>query len=426
MSIAFGVVAYDSYNKKQNPAKFVVVDASQSNNQAPNAGDVNQVSYEPEKKLLQVNNNDTLNGILKTLGVSEDQIKKTLRSIRIQYGDFNFRDGQTVEVTVKKASEDQCNLVGVCFRPTPEHELTLTHHDDGKVSIEKAVIPLKKVIQRVDGKIDGNFYRTAKRLGAPSRVVKSASTALSYIINFQHGIKDGDPFEMLYEVYVDDKGTVVKTGAVKYVAMVSQGRLHRIYGHSLNNGKTTNFFNTKGESIERSLLMTPIDSRRMRITSRFSKSRMHPIKGYCRAHKGVDFGAPYGTPVLAAGDGVVVQAGYDGDYGNKITVAHAGGYKTVYAHLSKMNVRTGTHVKQRQVIGAVGATGLATGPHLHHEVIFKSQHVNPQGIKQLPAQKLQGKDMEQFQYVMRDVETQIVGIAPKMQLASAAENDSKA
>jgi murein DD-endopeptidase MepM/ murein hydrolase activator NlpD len=425
MSVAFSVVILDAYQKKSSELTGDFV-ASEKNLPQLSQDSVLLVSQDPEKKTLNVSQNDTINTMLSALGVDGEQIKKIIRSIRTQYGDFTFKDGQVVEVTVKKENQDQCRVVDMCFRPKPELELKLTHHDNGKVSIEKSNIPLKKIVQRIDGKIDGNFYKTAKRLGAPTKVVKSATNALSYIINFQHGIKDGDPFEMLYEVYVDDKGVIAKPGSVKYIAMVSQGKLHRLYAHSSNGGKSVNFYNSKGESIERGFLMTPLDSRRVRITSRFTKSRMHPIKGYCRAHKGVDFGAPHGTPVLAAADGVVVQAGYDGDYGNKVTIEHVGGYKTVYAHLSKMNVKRGSKVQQKQIVGAVGTTGLSTGPHLHHEVIYKNQHINPQGIKQFPTQKLDGKALQEFQYVMRDIEKQIVGIAPNVQLAAAEITQGKA
>ena len=140
--------------------------------------------------------------------------------------------------------------------------------------------------------------------------------------------------------------------------------------------------------------------------------------GYTCQHKGVDFGAPAGTEVMSAGDGVVTKAGYSGNYGLLVRIKHSGGYETVYAHLSKLGngIRPGAVVRQKQIIGKVGSTGRATGPHLHHEVIHNNVHINPQSIKQLPTSKLAGKELAQFNLVKKEIETQIVGIPLKNQI----------
>src|SRR5262249_34455583 len=143
----------------------------------------------------------------------------------------------------------------------------------------------------------------------------------------------------------------------------------------------------------------------MRVTSKFSASRHHPILKFSRAHKGTDYGARVGTPVYAAGDGRVVKAGYYGNYGKYILIQHAGGYQTAYAHLSNISVRVGQTVRQRQPIGRVGVTGLTSGPHLHHEVIYRGVHVDPQRhISKLPARKLTGRDLEAFKAAKREIE----------------------
>ena len=162
----------------------------------------------------------------------------------------------------------------------------------------------------------------------------------------------------------------------------------------------------------RGFIQTPLDARRIRISSGFNlKGRMHPIKGYCRAHKGVDFAASTGTPVIAAANGVVVQAGYSGGYGNKVAIQHANGYKTVYAHLQRIKVKKEERVKQRQLIGTVGSTGLSTGPHLHFELLSNNRHINPMSFKLMPFEKLSGKEFGVFKRYISAVREEISSIA---------------
>ena len=367
---------------------------------------------------VQINSGDTLASVLTKLEIPKKDIEAINKSLK---GHFNPRDlkaGQTFSVKYK---QDQGNvqLLSVEFKPTLEYEIVSQKTAQGYFKAQKKIVELKRVLKRFDGTINASFYSAALKLGIPAAIVKEAITALSYTVNFQHGIKAGDPFELLYVEYQDAKGNRVKTGELKYISVVAKGQLHRIYSYTPN-GSSRGYYNARGESVIRSLLQTPIDSSRMRVTSKFG-SRVHPIKGFRRDHKGIDFGAAHGTIVMAAGDGIVVKAGYFGDYGNYVRIRHAGGYETVYAHLSKISsgIRVGVSVKQRQVIGNVGATGLATGPHLHHEVIYKNVHINPQTIKALPTTQLAAKDIQKFNQIKREIETQIVGLPMKNQLASS-------
>ena len=372
---------------------------------------------------VEISKGDTLASLLATLEISKKDIEAINKSLTGHFKPRDLKAGQTFSVKYKQ-DQGATQFLSIEFKPSLEYEVICEKNEKGQFKTRKNTVELKTVLKRVDGTINASFYSAALKLGIPANIVKEAITALSYTVNFQHGIKPGDPFELLYVEYQDSKGNRVKTGDLKYISVVAKGQLHRIYSYAPT-GNCVGYYNARGESVVRSLLQTPIDPSRMRVTSKFEKGRMHPIKGFRRDHNGVDFGAAYGTSVMSAGDGVVVKSGYFGDYGNYVRIRHAGGYETVYAHLSKIapGIRIGASVKQRQIIGNVGATGLATGPHLHHEVIYKNVHVDPQKVKALPTTQLAAKDIQKFNKFKQEVETQIVGLPMKNQLAS---NDLKA
>ncbi|MBP9752555.1 MAG: peptidoglycan DD-metalloendopeptidase family protein [Proteobacteria bacterium] len=363
---------------------------------------------------IKIQKKDTLKSILKAKGMSEQKIAKLIKVIKAEYGDVSLKENEEIYLTLNSQDEG-FDLDTLKFKPVPECEITITKNaQNADYTLNKTTIELTKQIRFVQGEMTSSFFNSVKGSGLPLRLVKSASVALGYVINFQHDLKKGDSYQFLYEVFINSDGKVVKDGSILYMSMNVKGKDYSLYAYN-SHGKKIDYFTKTGEGVVRGFLQTPLDGRRVRVTSGFTlKGRMHPIKGFCRAHKGVDFGAPYGTSVLAAADGTVIQSGYDGDYGNKITLSHSGGYKTVYAHLSKIKVKKGDRVKQRQVIGNVGATGLATGPHLHYESIINNVHVNPMGVKQLPMQKLSGTELKKFKDHVFKIEKELEKQNPPM------------
>ena len=220
-------------------------------------------------------------------------------------------------------------------------------------------------------------------------------------MDFQREIQPGDRFEFFYETFHDDRGALAKTGKLFYGRMRLSGETVELYRHELANGEW-DYYNAKGKSVRKALLRTPIDG--ARISSGFGKRR-HPILGYTKMHRGVDFAAPRGTPVYAAGKGVVEYVGRKGAYGKYVRIRHDKTYKTAYAHLSRYGkgVRKGTRVSQGQVIGYVGTTGRSTGPHLHYEVIKKGRQTNPRKVKLPSGIQLQGKDLARFQLAREEI-----------------------
>jgi murein DD-endopeptidase MepM/ murein hydrolase activator NlpD len=229
----------------------------------------------------------------------------------------------------------------------------------------------------------------------PQAVLGEVIRAFSYDVDFQREIQPGDSFEVMFDQLVDENsGKILGTGAIAYAALTLSGKAQALYRFVTADG-TSGFFNAEGASVKKALLRTPVDG--ARISSSFGM-RHHPILGFTRMHQGVDFAVPAGTPIMASGDAVVAAAGWKGGYGNMVVLRHDATYSTAYGHMSRIakGIKPGTHVHQGEVIGYVGMTGLATGPHLHYEVRINSRPVNPLGVRLAAIDQLQGRDLAAF------------------------------
>ena len=237
----------------------------------------------------------------------------------------------------------------------------------------------------IKGTIKSNLYISALKSGIPENTLLEIISLLGFSVDFQREIRSGDSFEVLFTKEIDMLSDLVtKTKPIKYVSMNLSGNKLNFFKYEDKYG-LPQYYDENGKSSKRTLMKTPING--ARLSSRYG-NRKHPILGYTKMHRGLDFAAPSGTPVFAAGDGIVEKAGWNGSYGKYIRIKHTGIYKTAYAHLSGFhnNVRIGTRVLQGKIIGYVGTTGRSTGPHLHYEVIKNNIQVNPMRIK-LPAGK---------------------------------------
>jgi murein DD-endopeptidase MepM/ murein hydrolase activator NlpD len=217
----------------------------------------------------------------------------------------------------------------------------------------------------------------------------------SFIVDFQRDIKSGDDFKIYYEYQVDPSNGKIKDSKILYASLNTGGISKEIYRHEMKDGKI-DYFDAKGQSVRRALLKTPVSG--ARISSRYGM-RKHPVLGYSRMHRGVDYAAPRGTPIFAAGDGVVSFAkNVRRGYGKHVQIRHNSTYSTLYGHMSKFakGIKSGTRVKQGQIIGYVGATGLASGPHLHYEVKVRGKQVNPSKINYMKTEPLKLAELERF------------------------------
>lgn len=363
----------------------------------------------PQMRTLQISKGDTLNSLLVSeSGASHETVEQVISAIRSKIKIGKLKIGQTIVVTYQNATDSEpFQLTNVEFNVSDQSVLTVARAEDGTYQARLDSLELKPVLRRIDGNINSSFYSTALKLGIPKKIAQDAIAGLSYVVNFQHGIKNGDAFQILFDEHVDKNGKVVKVGNLRYVALMAGKTCHRIYRFS-NNGQVS-YYDDQGRSIVTGLLQTPLDASKMRITSGFGM-RLHPIKGYNKYHKGVDLAAATGTAIKAAGDGVIVRLGYYGEYGNFIKIRHSNGYETAYAHMSKYakGLSVGSRVSQNQVIGYVGTTGSSTGPHLHFEVIYKGKNINPMGVRKTQSVQLVGKELEKFKNIRSEIDTHLV------------------
>ncbi|MGY9016440.1 MAG: peptidoglycan DD-metalloendopeptidase family protein, partial [Rhodospirillales bacterium] len=255
------------------------------------------------------------------------------------------------------------------------------------------------------------------KAGLSASVLVDLIRVYSWDVDFQRGIHPGDGFEVMFEqLYEADSGTKVN-GDIVYAALTLQGVRHPIYRHkAVKNG--AEYFDEQGKSAKKALMRTPING--ARLSSGFGR-RKHPILGYTRMHRGLDFAAPRGTPIYAAGNGILEVAGRKGAYGNYIRIRHNGTYKTAYGHMKSLarGMRKGKRVRQGQVIGYVGTTGRSTGPHLHYEILQGGRQVNPRRLKMPSGRQLKSSELLRFKLIRKSIDRKFAGLAPKENLADA-------
>lgn len=366
----------------------------------------------PRELRLSLVKGETFVDALRRAGVRAEDRNEAALAFGKVYNLRRLRPGQELVVTIAdpnmtffqliSATEPPpAYLLSLDFQLDPENRVRLTRAADGSYVATAHETPLATRIAAVRGRIDGSLYLSAKRQGAPDEVIAALAQMFAYDVDFQRDIFGGDEFEAIFEVRFDETGKLVGGGDVLYGRLNwrSRSKEKGYYRFASDDAvDRADYFDASGESARRLLMKTPIDG--ARLSSGFG-SRRHPILGYQKAHKGVDFAASRGTPIMAAGDGVVERAGPYGSFGNYVRIRHAQGYKTAYAHMNaiKKGVRTGARVRQGDVIGFVGSTGRSTGPHLHYEVHLKDKPVNPQSLKIATGYELGGKQLERFREV---------------------------
>ena len=334
---------------------------------------------------------------------------------QIIYAPGTVSDTDQDEV-VRAESPAPGRLLSVSFSPTIEHDVTIVRGADGNFTAQDAFEKLVSHYHRAGATIDSSLYLAAMQAGIPARVVVQLIHMFSYEVDFQRDIKPGDSFEVYYNYYYTPDGKPAKQGDIVYAAMHLPGRTVALYRYQPKDEDTPEYFDAHGQSAKSMLMKTPVDG--ARISSGFGM-RFHPILGYTRMHKGVDFAVPTGTPVMAAGAGTIQTADWERGYGNFILLNHGNGYATAYAHLSRfaLGIHAGTHVRQGQVIAYSGATGLATGPHLHYEVRINGVQVNPATVKVARGQILAGNELRDFEIERIHIDSQIASLPLEGKLA---------
>ncbi|MEN8236883.1 MAG: peptidoglycan DD-metalloendopeptidase family protein [Pseudomonadota bacterium] len=360
---------------------------------------------------LTVGRGDTFAKLLKREGFSGSQIHHMMTGVKKHYNPRSLHPKHVIELT--RHTKDG-HFLTLAIRPRLDQEIMITPDDNGGYKTENRVIELTRTLHLAEGAIDGSLYQALISQGVPASMVHHMIMAYSYDVDFQRSLHLGDSYGLFYTTYQDPHTGQKRPGEILFAYLVVGGKTMPIYRFKSNSG-AYRFYNPKGESVRKGLLRTPVDG--ARISGSFGFRKRHPVLGYGKMHKGIDFAAPRGTPIVAAGSGIVERASRWGSYGNYIRIRHNGEYSTAYAHLSRYakGIRRGQRVRQGQIIGYIGATGRATGPHLHYEVLRYKKQINPVKLKLIPTTKLQGIELERFQLAKLDLDRQCNSLKETMQ-----------
>ncbi len=339
-----------------------------------------------------INNNDTVEKILKKFKVRNEDIREI--SIQLKQKKLaNIYSGRKISLIIKKLEDGTNSIVNFVYPLNNTTSVEIRKSQD-KFLVKENILQLYKKEVVVKNMIKNNLYSSAVNSGIEPNIIIEFARIFGFEVDFQRDIRKGDWFEILYEKFEDDNNKVRDTGKIIYASMYVNGEEINLYNFKFKNDE--DYFDIKGKSITKSLMKTPING--ARLSSSFGM-RKHPILGYNKMHRGTDFAAPSGTPIMASGSGTVTRARWCGGGGNCVKIKHNSTYETIYAHMKAFakGIKEGKKVKQGQIIGYVGSTGLSTGPHLHYEVLVNGKKVNSQKLK-LPSGKiLKGEQRKQFE-----------------------------
>ena len=343
---------------------------------------------------------------IKYLIKSNDSIEKILKKYQIKSEDINeistklkrkklsnIYSGRELSMVLKKLDSKTITVVNLNFPITNTSSVEVRKLQDTFIVKENILKLYKKEIV-VKNSITDNLYSSAMKVNIEPNIIVEFARIFGFEVDFQRDIRKGDWFEIYYEKFLDDNNKVRDTGKIIYASMYVNGEEINLYNFEYKNDEE--YYDIKGKSITKSLMKTPING--ARLSSSFGM-RKHPILGYNKMHRGTDFAAPSGTPIMASGSGTVTRARWCGGGGNCVKIKHNSTYETIYAHMKSFakGIKEGRKVKQGQIIGYVGSTGLSTGPHLHYEVIVNGKKVNSQKLKLPSGKVLKGDARKEFE-----------------------------
>ena len=387
----FSTNYYSSYKKNQIAALENIIE----NIYLKKTTDLFINSLKPRFETINyiIETGDTFEKILNEINVPKNEKIKILKKI----SKFKFVNKlyKNQKISFKVDRKNPIKILGFSVQTSKTKTINFyrnTAIDDFEYKeIEKN---LKQIIVFKEAEITNSLYSSAIDIGIQPNVIIDFARIYGFQVDFQRDIWKDDSFQLVYETFLDGNGKILETGNIIYANLILQGRENPLY--IFKNKKDYDHFDQFGKSIRKSLMKTPING--ARLSSSFG-IRKHPILGFNKMHKGTDFAAPMGTPIMASGEGKIVRARWCGGGGNCVKIKHNSTYSTVYAHMSKFgkNIKEGVRIKQGQIIGYVGSTGMSTGPHLHYEVIENGRKINSQKLK-LPSGKiLKGKERMLFE-----------------------------
>ena len=343
--------------------------------------------------LVVIENGQTFGELIKSYDIPDAE-KYTISQLlnnKIDLTRLNI--GTEIRITyLRKADFVEIKKISILDKKNNQIQII---KNNGEYEIESASILTftKNILKEVT--INESLYRSAISSDIPPNIIMQFVNLYGFDVDFQREIRNGNKIKIYYEVFLDSKLNIRKAGNIKFASLSLSKNTYELYKYTTKDNNKFEFFNSTGKSAVKALMKTPING--ASLSSGYGL-RKHPILGYDRLHQGVDFAAPTGTPIMAAGTGFIEKIGMNGGAGNYIKIKHINGYKTAYGHMSKFasGLKRGSKVTQGQTIGFVGSTGMSTGPHLHYEVIFNNKKINPMKMKLPSGRKLKGKILDDF------------------------------
>jgi len=386
---------------------------------------------QPVVQKIKVGKGDTLMNIFVKAGLARGTAHKAIQALSKIYNPKRIRPGQDIEFVFEPAAvlepEDadaaKGELKQITVRPDLLREYTVYQLDDDKFTAKYIKQAIETKLARASGKINSNLYLSAVNAGVPVPVLMELIRIYSWDVDFQRSIRAGDQFEVMYERKITEKGEFARYGNILY-ANLKLGKNDNPLYHFKGKKGFSDYFDHKGRSARKALMRTPING--ARLSSGYGRRR-HPVLGYNKMHRGVDFAAPRGTPIFAAGSGTVVYRARNGGYGNYIRIRHNSEYSTAYGHMKsfRRSVRRGSRVRQGQIIGYVGSTGRSTGPHLHYEILRRGRQTNPMRVKMPSGKHLKGKELAKFMNVKAATEIKLADLPMPEKVAENAKRGKK-
>ena len=350
--------------------------------------------FEPRFKKIShiVDVGETFDIILESYSIKKKEIEILKKSLSEKVNLNKLKTNQKLFLTIDQSENSIKEFI---FQVSNKERVVLTKNLDNQVFDKKVILTkLKKQVNYNENIILQSLYKSASQKNIPANIIIEFARIYGFQVDFQRDIKKSDKFQIMYEVFIDEKKKVIETGNILFANLILSGEDNSLYYFDAQG--SIGHYDKNGKSIQKALMKTPING--ARLSSPFGM-RKHPIDGFNKMHKGTDFAAPLGTPIMASGTGVIKKAGWCGGGGNCVVIKHNSTYQTIYAHMSKFakGIRGGARVKQGQTIGYVGSTGKSTGPHLHYEVLINGKRVNSQTLKLPSGKVLKGKERKVFE-----------------------------
>ena len=351
-------------------------------------------NLEPKFKKIKhkIKSGETFDKILDSYSIEKEEINKIKKSLNKKVNLNKLKTKQIIQFSLDKTNN---KISEFTFQISNTQKISLKRNLEKDYFNEEilSIKLTKKIIYR-ENIILQSLYKSASDQNIPANIIVNFAGIYGFQVDFQRDIRKQDKFQIMYELFLNDKNEIVETGEILYANLNLSGQDNNLY--YFDNEGSEGHYDKNGKSVKKALMKTPING--ARLSSPFGM-RKHPIDGYNKMHRGTDFAAPMGTPIMASGDGIIKKAGWCGGGGNCVKIKHNSTYQTIYAHMSKFarGIKSGVRVKQGQTIGYVGSTGKSTGPHLHYEVIVNGKKVNSQKLK-LPSGKiLKGQERKMFE-----------------------------